>query len=89
MNIRDGFACLLLEHRKTQNFVRIGDVNQVMRHARPLFVRGLGRPDVHAAIKETRIRRNDLAVESLSELDCELRLAHGRRADKEDEGLSH
>ena len=45
-------------------FVRFEHVDQMMRHAAALLVRGLGGADVHRPIQGHRIQRYDLRIES-------------------------
>jgi len=77
MYIRDDLVCLLLKNSQAQYFIRIGNIDQMMRYPRLLFARGFGSANIHAAIKETRIGRDDLAMEPLCELNRDLRLADG------------
>jgi hypothetical protein len=45
-----------------ERLIGIGDVDEVMRHARTFFERGLGGAKVHAAIDGNGVATDDLAV---------------------------
>ena len=60
----DGFGCGALEDGQTPGLVGIGHVDQMVRNAGAFCGRWLGSADVHAAIEETRIRRDDFDVKT-------------------------
>jgi hypothetical protein len=55
-------------------------------NASHFIVGGLGGANVHAAIEETRIGRDDLAFQALCKLNGQLRFANGGGADDKDKG---
>jgi len=58
----------------------------MMRRARLIFMRWLCGTNIHAAIKETRIRRDDFAVKSFRQLNGDLRFSNGGGTNDEDKG---
>ncbi len=78
-DVRDRGLRVPHEARHVVRLPGIHDVHHVMRHARPLARRGLGRPDVHAAVHQEGVRRDDLQREARAELQRERRLARRRR----------
>ena len=63
----------------------IGHIDQVVRDALAFFQRGLGGADIHAAVEEARIARDNLAVQPFGELDGNFGLADRGRADDDDQ----
>ena len=60
-------------------------VDLVMRDAPTLVRRELGRPDVHAAVELGGVGVDDLAAETLGEVERQVALARRRRADERDD----
>ena len=65
----DDLGSGLLEQGQAPACMWIGHVDQVMWDAPAFFLRGLGSADIHAPVEETAIRRDDLGVQSFSQLD--------------------
>src|SRR5512136_1513847 len=89
----DGFGGGLLKYCQAPGVARICHVDQVMRDAPAFFRCRLGGTDVHAAVEEPRIARDDLATQPFSQLDGNLGLADRAGTDDDDQGrfapLSH
>src|SRR5688500_1738256 len=85
MNVNNGLPCFLLKDCQTQYFIRVHDINQMMWNPRLFLTRGFGCADVHAPIKETRISRNNFAIEFFRELYRDFSFADGGGSDDEDE----
>src|SRR5512132_4250372 len=81
----DRFARQLLVARDAERLRRLGHVEEVMRDPGPLCRGRLGRADVHPAVHEHRVDRDDLGAEELGDRDPRLRLARGRRTDEREE----
>ena len=58
-----------------EGLVGVGHVDQVMGQARPFFIGGLRRAEVHPAIDGDRVATDDLACEPLPQREGERRLA--------------
>lgn len=56
------------------------DVQQMMRHERPFFVRRLRGADLHAAVDRDRVARDNLGGKVFRKSNCERRLAACRRS---------
>ena len=56
---------------KVKSCTRRHNVDQMVRHI-PIFLQILPRPDIHAAIYLSAIRRQDLGGHYTSELPCQL-----------------
>ena len=82
----DGSVGGILIAGNRPHFVRVGNVNKVVRHAGLLGGGGLCRADVHAAVKQPRIGGDDFAADSLGELQRKFGFAHGGGAHQHDEG---
>ena len=80
-NTRTGFLGESDEIMRGKYLPRVGDVEQVVRHAAHLAFRYLARTDVETFVYLPRIGRNYLAIESARELDCKCTLSGGRRPD--------
>ncbi len=65
------------------------NVEHMVGHPGALFGRGLGGADVHAPVDLHGVGRDDLAAESLRELDAEAGFACGRRAADNDNFRLH
>ena len=63
----------------------VEQIDQVVRDAPPLGDRQLRRTDVHAAVDGHRVAVHDLAAERLGQVEREVALARGRRADDGDD----
>jgi hypothetical protein len=84
MNVCNHLARFLLKYCETQYLIGIRNVNQMMWHARLFLGGGLCCANIHPAIKETRIRRDDLAIQPFRKLNGDLRLADRSGTDDED-----
>ena len=65
-------------HRRERP-IRVGDVEEMMRHAAALLERRLGRPQIHPAVDLGRVGVDDLAPELPRERDRDRRLPRRRR----------
>ena len=83
-NVRHGGQRVAHERRRRIGQRRIDDVEQVMRHARPVGGGRLGGADVHAAIHLRRIDGDDFAVEASCQVERERALARSRRTHQQD-----
>ena len=81
----DGFAGQAAVVARGAGLVRIGDVDEVVRHALALVQRGLGGADLHAAIDGDGVATDDLAGELLCQRQRECGLAAGRRTGDDDQ----
>lgn len=69
-----------------EDFIGIGDIQQMMRNAAPGFRRHLCRTDVQTAIHLLGVTVDDLAVERKREFNGKSTLARTRWAQHQDEG---
>jgi hypothetical protein len=75
------------EARGIEGLVRVHDIDQVVRHGRPLGRGRLGRADVHAPVDLHRVCADHLPVQGAGYRDPDTGLADGRRsADDDDAG---
>src|SRR5208337_4131034 len=89
-HLGDGLPRLLPEQGSAKFFIRVEDVNEVMPYYLPLFVRGLGRADVHVSVDLHRVGVDDLGPDVLRQLQGRRALPAGSRADyHHDLGLFH
>ena len=51
----------------TEHHVRVGDIDQVVGDAGHLSGSGFGRADIHAAVEQARVGRDDLSIQALSQ----------------------
>jgi hypothetical protein len=65
----DGCCGGLLEQRQAPGGIGIGHVDQVVRNVPAFLGRGLGSANVHAAVEQPRIGRDDLPIQSFGQLD--------------------
>ena len=84
MDIFNCLPCHLLKDSQAQDLIRVSDVDQMVRDTCHFLLRRLGSADIHAAVEETRIGRNDLAVQTFGKLNGKLRFANSGGADDED-----
>ena len=67
-----------------EGLIRVGNVDKVMRQARPIFGGWLGGPQVHATVDGDRVATHDLAAEALPERKRKRGLAATSGAQEED-----
>ena len=65
-----------------KRLIRLGHIDQMMRHARPLFLRRLRRAQLHAAIHGHRVAAHNLAAKPLRQLERKRRLPAARRPEQ-------
>ena len=82
----DGCRGGLLEQRQAPGCIRIGHVDQVVRNVPAFLRRGLGSANIHAAVEQPRIRRDDLTIQPFGQLDGNTGLANRSRPDDDDQG---
>jgi hypothetical protein len=80
------FARRPLEHSETPSFVRVCHIDQMVGYPRALLRRRLGGADIHAAVKQARIRRDDFTTQILCKLDRNVGLSHGSGAQDDNQG---
>jgi hypothetical protein len=80
----EGGAGLAAVFARGEWLVGIGHVDQVMGQARPFFIGGLRRAEVHPAIDGDRVATDDLAVELLTQREGQGRFAAACGAEEED-----
>ena len=86
MNACDGFGRSLLEHGQAPGCPWICHIDQVVRNAPAQLRSRLGSADIHAAVKEPGICRNDLAIQSFRQLNGNLGFANRGWSDYHDQG---
>lgn len=69
MDASYGRGSRALEHGQAPDFVWFSYIDQVVGDAGAFFRRRLGCTDVHAPVKETRIRRDDLPIQPFSQFN--------------------
>jgi hypothetical protein len=84
MNLIYGSIGCALKSCQTPDFIRGGDVNQVVGNAGLLGGGGLGCADIHSPVEKAGIGGNYLAVKSPGKPDGGLGFADGGRADDYD-----
>jgi hypothetical protein len=84
-DVIDGLIGKLLELDQAQSFVRVYDVQEVVRYERLLVRSGLGGAGVHAPVDLPRVSGDDLPGDGLSQMKRKSRFAYGGGTNDRDE----
>ena len=68
VDLLDSLARLLLEHGQAPGFIGVGDVDEVMGGKSPFCQGRLGGADIHVAIEQARVGRDDLTIQPFGKL---------------------
>jgi len=88
-DLRHGRDGHLAVGRQGHDLIGVGDVQQMMGHARLLRGRRFGRPDIHAAVNGAGIGADDFAPETLGHGDGGGCLPHCCRSTDDNERFAH
>ena len=68
----NGFIGFLLEQCQAPGFIRLSDIDQVMRNTHTLFESRFGSTNIHAPIEQPRISGDDFSIQFFCKLDGNL-----------------
>ena len=83
-NFAHGGSCEAAVIASGERLVRVGNIDEVMRDAGALFVRGFGGAEIHTAVDGDGIATDDLAVEAFGEGEREGGFAAAGGSENED-----